>query len=229
MAATETLLSVSNLTVRFGQQTVLKNLNFEVKRDETIAIIGPNGAGKTVLFRALLGLIPFSGRINWAPAVRIGYVPQKLVIPADLPLTTLEFFQLKEKDKNKIQKVLANVGLEEAKSRRIGVLSGGELQRVLIAFALLGNPEVLLFDEPTAGVDLSGEETVYSLLRKLQQEENLAIFLISHEIEVVYKYANRVLCLNKEKIYFGPPGEVLNRKNLIRLYGEDLGLYHHRH
>lgn len=232
------LLSVSNLKVKFDHHAVLDDISFDVKKDETLAVIGPNGAGKTVLFRALLGLLPYQGKIEWVKNIKIGYVPQKLAIAKDIPLTTSEFFALKEKNKKEIEKVLVSVGFEEDKphkghlqehvlKRKLGVLSGGELQRVLIAFALLGHPDVLLFDEPTSGVDISAEETIYELLHKLQKNEKLTIILISHELQVVYKYANNVLCLNKEKVCFGPPREVLDKESLAKLYGGEVGFYQH--
>jgi len=113
---------------------------------------------------------------------------------------------------------------------RMGARSGGELQRVLIAYALLGDPNVLLFDEPTAGVDIAGEETVYSLIHKLQADEDLTIIFISHELQVVNQYATNVLCLNKERICFGPPSTAIDNESLAKMYGEDAHLYkHHDH
>ena len=114
-------------------------------------------------------------------------------------------------------------------NQRMGWLSGGQLQRVLIAWALLDNPDVLLFDEPTAGIDVGGEETIYNLLKKLNDERNLTILLISHDLNIVYKYADSVLCLNKEKICFGPPREVLDPQALIKLYGGEARFYKHEH
>jgi zinc transport system ATP-binding protein len=110
----------------------------------------------------------------------------------------------------------------------LGALSGGELQRVLIAYALLGSPNVLLFDEPTSGVDVSAEESIYSLIDKLREEIDLTIIFISHELQVVYRYADSVLCLNKEKICFGPPTEVVDKVSLEKLYGEDVHFYRHQ-
>ncbi|OGM23356.1 hypothetical protein A2691_01475, partial [Candidatus Woesebacteria bacterium RIFCSPHIGHO2_01_FULL_39_23] len=136
----------------------------------------------------------------------------------------------KESNFDKILQVLGQVGFgkrENILKMKLGVLSGGELQRILIAFAVMGNPNVLLFDEPTSGVDLSGEETVYQLISKLQAEKDLTIIFISHELEVVYKYAATVLCLNKEKVCFGPPRKVIDKENLEKLYGEDIHLYRH--
>ena len=224
------LLSVSGLKVRLNNHLILDNVSFEVKKDDTLAIIGPNGAGKTVLFKALLGLLSYEGKITWSPDVKVGYVPQKLFIGKDVPLTVEEFLKFKEKSGEKIANALDQVGFKDNShllKSKLGVLSGGELQRVLIAFAILAGPNVLLFDEPTSGVDLSGEETVYALINRLQKEKDLAIIFISHELEVVSKYAANVLCLNKEKICFGPPKKVISKQSLEKLYGEDIHLYHH--
>lgn len=233
----EEVLSVSNLSVTFNKHRVLNGISFKVKRDSTLAIIGPNGAGKSVLFRSILNLVPYSGEVTWAKDVKIGYVPQKLAIDKDLPLTVDEFFKFKEKSKEKIKEVMSSVGfLSESKhihndtrvlNTRLGDLSGGELQRVLIAYALLDNPNVLLFDEPTAGVDIVGEETVYALMNKLKKDDDLTIIFISHEIEVVNKYADSVLCLNREKICFGPPDKTINKEVLNEMYGDDVQIYHH--
>lgn len=236
----QNLLTVSGLKVKFDNHVILDDISFEIKRDDTLAIIGPNGAGKTVLFRALLGLIPFEGSIQWAPDIKIGYVPQKLSVGHDIPLTVSEFLRFKEKSSEKIQEVLLEVGFQKEAQHlhndkrvlktRMGALSGGELQRVLIAYALLGNPQVLLFDEPTAGVDVSGEETIYALIHKLQAKEDLTIIFISHELQVVNHYAANVLCLNKEKICFGPPLKVIDKETLTKMYGDEVNLYqHHEH
>ncbi len=223
------ILEVNNLTVKFGNQKVLDNVSFSVERDGTLAIIGPNGAGKTVLFRTILGLIPYEGEIKWAPNIKIGYVPQKLFVPKDLPLTVLEFLKLKENNILNIEKVLNSVGIKKTGilKTRLGDLSGGEMQRVLIANALLGNPQVLLFDEPTSGVDIAGEETIYGLIERLKKEIDLTIIFISHELDIVYRHATDVLCLNKEKICFGVPREVIDKETLSKMYGEDVKVYKH--
>lgn len=236
----ESILKVSNLTVEFDRHKILDDVSFEVRRDSTLAVLGPNGAGKSVLFRAMLGLISYEGQIAWAEDAKIGYVPQKLAVDKDLPLTVWEFLSLKEKNKQKIHEVLTAVGfLKEASHAHndkrviktsLGELSGGELQRVLIAYALLGKPNVLLFDEPTAGVDVAGEETVYGLISKLKEDEDLTIIFISHELEIVNKYADSVLCLNREKICFGPPSTAIDKSSLEKMYGEETKIYkHHEH
>jgi len=227
----EPILKVSDLKVRFNHHFVLDNINFAVKRDETLAVIGPNGAGKTVLFRAMLNLIPYEGSIAWSPDAKIGYVPQRFYLARDIPLTVGEFLKTREKATAKITKALQDVGFSQANihKSRLGVLSGGELQRVLIAFAILGSPNVLLFDEPTSGIDISAEVTVYNLISKLQKEKDLTIIFISHEIEVVQKYADNVLCLSKEQVCYGPPKKTLNKKSLEKMYGEEVHFHHHEH
>jgi zinc transport system ATP-binding protein len=226
----ENILSVSHLKVKLDNQLILDNISFDVAKEKTLAIIGPNGAGKSVLFRALLGLIPYQGEIKWQPGIKIGYVPQKLSVEKDIPLTVGEFLAFKEKKIKERENILSLVGLEgesDFLKKKLGVLSGGQLQRVLIAFALLDNPEVLLFDEPTSGIDISSEETIYSLLHRLQDTKNLTILLISHELQVVYRYADNVLCLNKEKICLGSPEETLDKESLKKVFGKEAGFYHH--
>jgi len=239
----ENALEVENLSASFNGQIILDGLNFSVKRGDVLSIVGPNGAGKSVLFRALLGLIPFSGSINWKPGVKIGYVPQKLSIDSRFPLTALEFLLMKIKNnrgsENDINRVLNAVGIKTSPSnehhlehhflnRPLGQLSGGELQRILIAWSMIDNPDILLFDEPTTGIDTGGEETIYNLLRKLQQSATLTILLISHELNIVYKYSDNVLCLNKKQICFGKPSVVLDPKELSSLYGE-ANFFRHEH
>lgn len=230
----DVVLRVKNLSVSFDRETILKNISFEVNKNDAVAIIGPNGAGKTVLFRALLGLIPYQGAIEWKPGVRIGYVPQKLALSRETPLVVKEFFLLqcknfwspKKETVNHLGHELSLVGLSESiLSRPIAELSGGQLQRILIAWAMLNHPEVLLFDEPTAGIDVGAEETIYHLVHKLQDERGVTILLISHDLNIIYRYAQRVICINKEMLCHGAPQDVLNPQDLASLYGE--GAYYH--
>ncbi|MEK7582314.1 MAG: metal ABC transporter ATP-binding protein [Patescibacteria group bacterium] len=232
----EKVLSVDNLAVSFDNQNVLKGISFSVEKGEVLAIVGPNGSGKSVLFRALLGLIPYSGTIAWNKNLKTSYVPQKLSIERDLPLNVEEFLALKESNREKIIQALQTVGLEDEHHiekhllrQRLGWLSGGQLQRIMIAWSLLDDPDVLLFDEPTSGIDLGGEGTIYNLLKKLGDQRNLTILLISHDLNIVYKYANNVMCINKEMVCHGIPSEVLDPKALARLYGGETSFYKHEH
>ncbi len=223
------LLKVSNLSVELAQHQILEDVSFEVERGETLAVIGPNGAGKTVLFRTLLGLIPYKGRIEWKPGVKIGYVPQKLSIESDLPLTVGEFLSLKDESSEEIESALSSVGsTKEILDHQIGFLSGGQLQKILIAWALVGHPDVLLFDEPTSGIDTATGETIYHFLHRLQISRKLTTLLISHDIQVVFQHATKVVCLDKARRCYGPPKEVLDSETLAKLFGVEVG-HHHEH
>ncbi len=235
----ETILSVKNLTVAFNEQVVLSDVSFSVKKREIFVVIGPNGAGKTVLFRALLGLIPYEGEIKWAENLRIGYVPQRLGVGRDFPLTVEEFMQLPppKNTRESLFRALKLVGFSgdehhlehHVLSRRLGLLSSGELQRVLIAAALLDKPDVLLFDEPTSGVDVGSEGAIYERLKKMNKEEKFTILLISHDLSVVHKFATSVLCLNKKAVCFGEPHSAITPDVLTELYGKEKAFYRHNH
>lgn len=208
MQKRENILSVKNLSVNFNDHEVVNNLSFDVIRDTTVAIIGANGTGKTVLFKCLLNLIDYSGEVIWSKDVKAGYVPQKLSVPRDLPLSVLEFLNLKETNLKIINEILVKVGFKQKAEHihhdvrvlktKLGSLSGGELQRILMAYALLGDPNVLLLDEPTAGVDISGEETFYELFENLKKDNDLTIIFISHDKEIVTKYSDQIIKLNHE-------------------------------
>ena len=232
------ILEIKNLKVGPKNGNILDAVSFSLEKGDSLAVIGPNGAGKTTLFRAILGAVPYSGEIIKDKNVRIGYVPQKVDLERDLPITVGEFLSLREhaaeaqnwKGDHSYLGALKAVGLgKEFLNTKIGELSSGELQRSLIAWAVVGHPDLLMFDEPTASVDIAGQETVYELLHKLQDEHGLTLMLISHDLSVVYKYANNVLCLNKAQTCFSQPSEVLNSKELEKLYGGGGKLYHHMH
>lgn len=225
------ILSVKNLSVDFDSEKIIDDLSFDVEKGETFVILGPNGAGKTVLLKALLGLIAYHGKITWQSSSRIGYVPQRLPLIKDIPLSVEEFFDFKKISGKERAEILKKVGIDDAAvfKKRVGWLSSGQFQRILIAWALIGDCRVLLFDEPTAGVDIGGEETIYNLLHKIKKEKNLTIFLVSHDLNVVYKHATNVLCLNKQRICWGSPQEALTPENLEKLFGGAVKFYHHNH
>jgi len=233
----ESILSVENLGVAIDGAQILHGVSFTLKQGEALAVLGPNGAGKTVLFRALLGLLPCTGLVQWRPGLDIGYVPQRFSVDPSAPITAKEFFLLQSPnfwrpDAAFIQHFdceLSLMGLDRSVlDKSLGELSGGETQRLLMAWAMLKHPGVLLLDEPTAAVDAGFEETVYAVLHRVQEERGTALLLISHDLHVVYRYAQRVLCLNKTVVCQGPPVEALNQTVLTALYGES-GLYQHPH
>jgi len=231
----EVILDVADLSVTIENEALLNNISFTLARGQALAVIGPNGAGKTTLFRALLGLVPYRGAITWHNGGNIGYVPQRLSLEQNLPLSVREFLLLKSprfwfpdrKFIAHLQHELSLVGLSQALLRKsIGTLSGGQFQRVLIAWAMLNHPDVLLFDEPTAGIDIGFEETIYTVMHRLQKERGTTILLISHDLDVVWRHADQVLCLNKTMVCYGKPDDVLHEKALGKLYGE-VAVYRH--
>jgi zinc transport system ATP-binding protein len=234
MAGDDPILEVSHLSVRFGATRVLSDLNFQVARGTTLAIIGPNGSGKTVLFKALIGAISFEGDARWKAGTRIGYVPQKLDLERDIPITGRDFLHaraaLARSTPDEVSRTLALVGISpKLAGQPIGILSGGQFQRLLVAFALIGNPNVLLLDEPTAGVDEPGQEQLNELVGRLQREQGLTVLFISHELSVVYQYATRVLCLGRSKTCIGTPRSVLTPEMLNEMYGSQMDFHVHDH
>ena len=217
------ILRVSNLSVEISDQRIIDNLSFETKRGVTLAIVGPNGAGKTTLFRALLNLIPYTGKIEWSEKVKIGYVPQILSV-RDIPISVKEFLSFKNESMPDISAVLASVGLdsEAVVGKSLGVLSGGQLRRVLIAWAIVDRPDVLLFDEPTSGVDLDSEEAIYGMLKRLTAQNKITLLLISHDLHIVREYSDYALALNKCMVFFGESKEVMDPAIQKRIYGEPI-------
>lgn len=231
-------IDVHHLTVRFGLTTVLENLTFSVARGEIVAVIGPNGSGKSTLLQAILGLTPYEGIIRvFGRPVReglkiIGYVPQQFNFDRTFPLTIGEFLRLsgvKPKHSEWRRAVLAEVNLTGGESRLVGELSGGELQRLLIANALIAEPELLLLDEPTAGVDISGERGFYQLVSHLNRSHQLTIVLVSHDLAQVSRQASKIICLNRELVCFGPPATAITPQVLRQLYGESVDHLRHIH
>ena len=238
----EKLISVKNLGVAFDQRPVLKNITFDINQGDILAVIGPNGSGKTLLIRSILGLNSnYTGEIVWHHKPETSYVPQKMAFEKGFPLTVKEFF-LFEIGKNmsfwkpslkmesEIKKRLDEVKIGHLINHRLGDLSQGEVQRMFIARSLLEQPKIIFFDEPAAGIDISTEETVYNLLYDLYQKMGLTMVLVSHELSVVYRFATKVVCLNKGLICQGVPQEVLTPEALKEIYGHHhTSVYKHTH
>ena len=231
------ILTATNVSVALDNVQIIRDVSLTVNAGEAVAVIGPNGAGKTVLFRALLGLIPHAGTIQWRTGAKIGYVPQRFSVERSAPITAMEFFLLQSPSfwkprREFIEHLDHELGLMRLDrgilNKRLGELSGGETQRLLMAWAMLQHPDILMLDEPTAGVDAGFEETVYALLHRVQMERGTALLLISHDLSVVYRYAQHVLCLNRGVVCQGRPVDALNPAALGSLFGES-GYYSHQH
>ena len=213
------ILKVSNLTVKLQNQVILDNISFNVKKGTTLAILGPNGAGKTVLFRTLLNLVPHTGSIEWAEKVKIGYVPQYVTV-SDVPISVKEFLSMG--NAVDFENSLSMVKLKDKNilNKRLGVLSGGQLRRILIAWALNDNPNVLFLDEPTSGVDMDSEEPIYLMLNEIKKTQKITIFLITHNIHIVQEYADDLIALNKCVTFCGPSEELAKPETQRLIYGE---------
>jgi len=229
---TDRLLSVRDLGVAFGNHVVLRELSFEVFSGDCLAVIGPNGSGKTVLLKALQHLIPYEGEIHWSQEARVGYVPQSVAADRQLPLRVGELLSAKARFLQIADQEMEQVSSElklssEFLNAGIGTLSGGQFQKVLIAFAMLGRPNVLLFDEPTASLDELSQERIYELVHELQTQRGITVILVSHDLSIVYRYASQVLCLSKGKTCMGPPKEIMTPEMLEELYGAPPKYYRH--
>jgi len=231
MTHKNSVLTVSNLQIAYEGDPIISDLSFTVKKRDILIILGPNGAGKTTLLRALQDLLPYQGSVSWN-AQKISYLPpQEFLQRQNLPpLNIEEFYAFKTSDSNVIKSMIADVGLDESLlSHQFNELSTGQFQRMLIGWALLDNPDVLILDEPTSGIDIGGEETIYSLLHKFWQNQKLTILLVTHDLNIVWEYATQVICLNKQQICMGKPDEVLTPEQLQTLYGTGIKFYKHQH
>ncbi len=227
----KTILKIKNLHVCLNKQQILENINFEVKEGDILAIVGPNGSGKTVLLKTILGIFPYEGEIIISPDVTIGYVPQRINLDPYLKVTPEELFRAKQKilkiDPGDVENIINIVGLNKNELKDpLNSLSGGDLQKILIILALIGKPKLLLFDEPTANVDIAGEKNIYEALRKLQKEKEFTLILVSHDINVIHEYTNHLVCINKQMVCFGETHHLLKPETIEKIFGKTL-LEHH--
>lgn len=231
----ETLITARGLTVQHGGVTILRNVDFHIRPSEIVTVVGPNGSGKSTLIRSLIGLDPAArGQVTRRPGLRIGYVPQRLTIDPTLPMTVRRFLSLSGRPPvSDIAEALARVGVEGLQDRPMAGLSGGQLQRVLLARALLARPEVLVLDEPTQGLDQSGEAAFYRLIEEVRSETGTAVLMVSHDLHVVMAASDRVICLNGHVCCEGTPQVVSAAPEYRALFGVGTGgalaLYRHVH
>ncbi|HJW98252.1 MAG TPA: metal ABC transporter ATP-binding protein [Candidatus Bathyarchaeia archaeon] len=213
------VLKVTNLGVKIQNQTILDNVNFKLRGGTSLAIVGPNAAGKTMLFRTLLNLVPHTGKIEWTEKVKIGYVPQNITVD-DIPISVKDFLSFKNNADAETSLSPVRLGNKNVADKTLGILSGGQLRRVLIAWALADNPNVLLFDEPTTGVDHDSEEPIFATLEELKRKHNITILLITHDVHIVREYSDYLLALNRCVTFFGESKEIMNPSVQKIIYGE---------
>lgn len=230
---------IENLGVRLGRQVILEAVNLHVNCGEIIALVGPNGAGKTTLLRAILGEVPFTGQMHFQVSgstrriPKIGYVPQRLEVALDTPVSVLDFVAsalgrrpvwlgISAKKVSRAREALAAFSSDHLMRRRIGELSGGELQRVLLSIAMAPVPELLLLDEPASGVDAQGLALFYQLVRGLRSRHDISVVIVTHDIAGIAGYVDRMALLNRTIIAQGTPKEILDDSTMIEAFGPGL-------
>jgi ABC-type Mn2+/Zn2+ transport system ATPase subunit len=216
------------------------DVSFGLDAGQIAILIGPNGSGKSTILKAILGLVPFTGevRVFGKPAAeqrrQIGYVPQRLTFDLTLPLTVEEAIRMPllgardPKAEDALRHFAEALGIGGLLDRPLGALSGGQLKRAMIARAMVTSPRLLLLDEPEAGIDIGGEQTLYGLLDRLVSDHRLTALICSHELDLVFRFADQVLCLNRRLQCTGPPSDVLTAEALAHLYGPATAFYRHR-
>lgn len=229
------LIEATGLAVRYGGTTVLRDVDFHVERGEIVTIVGPNGSGKSTLLRALIGAVkPAAGRVERMAGLGIGYVPQRLHVDATLPMTVRRFLDLPVRvSPRTAAQALTAAGVAGFGDRQLGDLSGGQLQRVLLARALLCEPDLLILDEATQGLDQPGSAAFYRRIETLRKDLGCAVVMVSHELHVVMAASDRVVCLNGHVCCEGRPEHVASAPEYRALFGTGTGgalaLYRHEH
>lgn len=229
------IVSIKNISVEFNDQKVLENISFSIEMGKIITLLGPNGAGKSTLVKLVLGLLkPTKGEIIRKDNLTIGYVPQKLTLDTTLPITVNRFIRLNSRIKDSdIKETLYRVNAQGLINKTMHQLSGGEMQRVLLAQALIKKPELLILDEPTQGVDINGQAVLYNLIANAKNDFNCAVLMVSHDLHLVMAKTDYVICLNRHICCSGSPALVSVDPEFITLFGYDasnqLAVYKHHH
>jgi len=226
---TDILISLDRVNKGFAGKSVLQNISLQLKQGQITTLIGPNGAGKSTLVRIILGLLtPDSGTVRSMANLNIGYMPQKLQIDPTLPITTKRFLQLADASNDACINALAAVGISHLASTPIQKLSGGEMQRALLARAILRKPNLLVLDEPVQGVDVTGQNALYKMISDLSNSLNCAVLMVSHDLHIVMSATDQVICLNHHICCHGRPEQVTQDPAYLDIFGET-AIYTHRH
>ncbi|MEA3362233.1 MAG: zinc ABC transporter ATP-binding protein ZnuC [Thermodesulfobacteriota bacterium] len=217
----QTLLEVSTANLILGKRLLLENVNLKIGVGEILTIVGPNGAGKTTLLRVALGLQkPTSGTVKRQPGMTVGYMPQRLHLDPTFPLTVKRFLALACKnDFARVLALLSEVGAAHVIDSAVQTLSGGELQRVLLARSLVREPDLLVLDEPVQGVDVHGQVELYQLISRIREQRGCAVLMVSHDLHLVMAATDQVLCLNRHICCSGTPESVTNDPAFVELFG----------
>ena len=232
---TETLVDLRNISLFRGSGAILDDVNLSVGRNEIVTLIGPNGSGKSTLVKIALGLVqPDRGRVTTSPDIRIGYVPQSLALDRSIPVNVTRFLQLSGiRQKHRLQQALELVGGERLGNKPLQEISGGELRRALLARAILKSPDLLILDEPTSGVDVNGQASLYALIQSIRDKTHCGVLLISHNLHIVMGATDKVICLNRHICCSGTPENVQENPEFLYLFSQEnaaaLGIYRHRH
>jgi zinc transport system ATP-binding protein len=235
LKATGALLSARDATLTIGGRTILDHVNVDVRASEIVTVIGPNGAGKSTLVRAMLGLLPLtSGRIERQKNLRVGYVPQRFPLTPNVPLDLRRLLSLTLRPAEpEIDQALAETGIAHLKNAGVASLSGGELQRALLARALLRRPDLLVLDEPVQAVDFIGEARLYELISEIRRRHGCGILMVSHDLHMVMAESDHVVCLNGHVCCEGGPEKVQQDPEFARLFGPSaakmIAAYTHHH
>ncbi|WP_020561254.1 zinc ABC transporter ATP-binding protein ZnuC [Thiofilum flexile] len=231
----QVLAALEHVSLRLNQRDILHDISLEVHPAKVLTLIGPNGAGKSSLLKILLGLEqPTVGKVWRKPGLSVGYVPQRFQLEPLMPLTVERFICLGSKPKQSVQSVLQAVGIEQLQQASLQGLSGGEMQRVLLARAILKRPELLVLDEPGQGVDVAGLSELYQLLTQLKNDYDYGVVLVSHDLHLVMAATDQVLCLNTHVCCSGRPDAVTAHPEYLKLFGlpnieQNLAVYTHHH
>ena len=228
------LISAHNISVNFDGKQALSDVTLEIKAGEIVTVVGPNGAGKSSLVRLLVGAINANrGEVIRKDDLRIGYVPQKLAVDSFMPLTVKRFLKMQSViDGTQLERVIAQTQIDNLLAKPIAHLSGGELKRVLLAYALSASPQLLILDEPTAGLDQPAIIAFYTLIESLRTDLGIAVLLVSHDLNVVMRASDRVICLNTHICCQGTPSVVSASPEFLEMFGRDaapVALYTHHH
>ena len=235
MKLTNALISAKNVSVLKNQKSILENIDIQINKKDFITIVGPNGAGKTMLLKCLMGFYkPTSGMIERKEKLKIGYMPQSINVINTMPMTVKGFITVKKKyDDVSLHKVITEVNLGEIVNKQLSVLSGGEMQRVLLARSLLNNPDLLILDEPAQNLDISGQLNFYKLIQEIYSKRDISILMISHDLHLVMVSTKKVLCLYKHICCSGAPQQIAKDPEFLSMFGKDMAnmmsIYQHSH